>query len=642
MDNRFSDNNRFKESMLQQLRDRIEEDCCSRTMPGTQPNRVAMRHFMIFLLFGSHSQGNNDVEAILYGHVRDMLSSTESFTLFQADSTTSPDKVWEVYDKATINGCNIENNNTVILYPVFILKPSGETNDIDVVKKISTRFLNEGRTVVWQPFIIAPSNLPACRDTFLSCAEKLKSAMDHKHHNEEINNACVLSTSDERGMHVPVERLMQTVAVTAVLFNAAAQEGFLPADMLRSFRHDPHNGKYLFTSRSVSVTHPIRTLMLNRLLMAIAFFSGDTDQSAGEAMNNIDYTFIRNMAEQNLAKLPHRGDYIDFMPLAAVMPGSEYEARLRFFAEQLYWNPVCSPGAINALKPEMVKQFFHNFFQANGSLTLLFNILSTRSLRGITERGGSPLLHELEPVPLQPKELKSYKSAYDKWGRLCLNEINDLPKKMVAALEEELQKKEYLDRVREEKQCLDTLRSSIQQELSRMANYELCLENDPRDWFETFVGKHRAEAADRNRFFDNLFASAIINPNADKMDRYTKILDLCYQFLTLSIVSHDQYMNTLSEKSREQKRVDDYFIKIREHLLFTVPLLMQNEQEQANYIIGNPESALFNGIAAHATPGMSRLPVRNYDRIDLLRVSATFSVDVIKLGQPQAQGGEEK
>ena len=642
MDSQYSDNNRFKESMLQQLRDQIENDCCSRTMPGIQPNRVAMRHFMIFLLFGSSSSKNSDVEAILYGHVRDMLSSTESFALLQADSTASPDNVWEVYDKATRNGCNIENNNTVILYPVFILNSHGEMNDIDVVKKISMRFLNEGRTVVWQPFIIAPSNLPAFRDTFLSCAEKLKSAMDQKDPNEEINNACVLSTSDELAMNVPVERLMQTVAVTAVLFNAAAQEGFLPADMLRSFRHDPGSTNYFFTSRSVSVTHPIRTLMLNRLLMAIAFFSGETDQSAGEAMNKISYTFIRNMAEQNLAKLPHRGDYIDFMPLAAVMPGSEYEARLRFFAEQLYWNPVCSPGAINALKPEMVKQFFHNFFQANGSLTLLFNILSTRSLRGITERGGSPLLHELEPVPLQPKELKSYKSAYDKWGRLCLNEINDLPKKMVAALEEELQKKEYLDRVREEKQCLDTLRSSIQQELSRMANYELCLENDPRDWFESFVGKHQEEAVKKNQLFDKLFADAIINPNADKPDRYKELLELCYQFLTLSIVSHDQYMNTLSDKSRDPTRVNHYFSKIRGNWLFTVPLMKQNVQEQANYIIGNPDSLLFTGIADHATPGMSRLPVRNYDRIDLLRVSAAFSGDDIRLGQPQPQGGEEK
>ena len=618
----------FRDTITKKIRE-IERDVVNRTDLGRLSGRVETMNFMVFLLFGSADDLSEDAVDILEYYINDMLETPNSCVFVRADEYPSPeamaDRTLKLFQDAWETAVDVADLNTVLLCPVIFCEKDSQNDYLPFFRKLGETFRSLGKQIIWQPYVIE-SHMIGLNGTLRHDLEQLRDFVTSTRPGERVNNCCILTTSDERGHHVPAARLMPTVAVTSVLLNAAGRGNYTPSAIQSCLRHE-EGGVAFLTTRSVSVTYPARTLMLKHLIKAVDSYACNSDGK--DTMTKINFGFLSELIMQNLGQLPHRGGAVDFLPLCAVMPGNGSEETIQELAYRTYIAPVCGKDVMEKLCRKALIQFFNLFFYNNGSLEELFRILSEERFQLIEQRGGLPLDVPIEILDFRNRQLTEFGKFYTKWSQICLRKLQDAPKELAAKLTQDLKDPSHREKAREERKLLVDLRNLLREQISVMENYELLLEDDPDDWFHQYSSEHPEAAATGNKLFDQAIYSALIGSKESDTQRYETILTNCYDSIRPSLAERHSYLSDLNQRSMDPQKAKAFFDRLRTSWFYTV---RTRDSSENIFIVGDEDSHLFSALKRLSNAENGALEIEDYDRIDMLSISKPFAMeDIIEL-----------
>lgn len=606
----------------------------------SNPNRIPARNYIIFALAG----GDEDAQMILKHKVYNLLRNPDACAFINIDKNdasenTYPDLIEKIIEDASNNHVDVQDLFTIYLCPVISAVDADQQKLELFFSSVNDYMRKSGRSPIWQPFLLIKRSTQQYENIYsnISFIEHFLTGPGK----EISNRCCLLSYQDANGFTVHLEDLLQTVAMTVILQdsisdNQGSIEGVISRVRIASNNVDAD--KLFFTTRNSSISNPRRSIILQRMISAMEFFSGKTDPNTSDALRRMNFKFLNEIIKPYLDQLPHRDQKISFFPLYATMSGDDFHMRLEQVLAKYYSNPLNSKEAVSAQLNKAVDAFLYNFFLNNGSLQNLKEILVGGSIKDLFESHSMELSNfiPMEDIDLHNKKLDFLAvGEYAAAKQYCEKEINDASRKLMLKLASSLENSDLVSVISDIQEGLDTVIDVVNERLRKLKDAESVLVIDQNnkskdlsdvqsDWFINQAASNFEQYEKYNKAFDK----AILDLLKADTDDYDVILDICYDAVKGSAESNYEFLKKVSDEcSRDDSKAFDFINTIKRNWGYTLRFASYDESRDVTCVIGDPLNYLSRSIKDKFNA--TQFGFSGFDRIDVMRISAPFAPEEI-------------
>ena len=617
-------------------------------------NRMKARYFMFFLLFGADGQTRDMLER----KVRDLLCNPNACAFLQMDgeagAAASCDEAFEqVLLQAANRHVDVQNLNTVFLCPVLFVTHMQCEDVVPVLQSVDRFVQLAGKTPIWQPFAVMQRSVSQYANLHRALSQI--GAFIRADKSGSVQRCCLLSDQDSNGFSVPQENIMQTIAMTVALQNVETQSAGAAQPIYASVKISSNaagDGSLFFTARNAAITNPVRSLTLQRMNSAMDFFAGKTDDACEAALGRLDYSFVRQVLQPYMEKLPTLYDKVTFFPLYAVIGGADLQKRLQAVIDAYYVAPLRGGGAEAAQLAAAKEAFLQRFFAANGSLAMLRELAEEKKLSSAFlqySKNAVGMLPLEDPLPNRPKLAEFNSGLYLQARRYCEDLVCKAEITLLEQLGDYLCSNAMIAAVSHTEQVLKQAQACVAARIRTLRNAEtvLVLEQTVRrtdfdavqaGWFADRAADDPARYAGYNKRFDAMIYQMLLE---DGQTDYSALLEICYQAVKGSGYSNMAYLQRLSEEcERNEDRAAEFASIVEKSWCYTLRFLKHDENSDTTCIIGDPKNR-FCSVLQQRFKG-SLFAFNGFDRIDVLHISAPFRADNIWEWEQIRQKGEQQ
>lgn len=610
-------------------------------------NRMPAKFFMLFLLIG----GSTELADLLQRKVQGLLSNPKACAFLNPNDNTDKtlgQQVDQVLQEAAKSYVDVKNLNTVLLCPILFAE-TYEKSSLEMTLGSVREYLSlTGKAPIWQPYLVLNGNLEYYSQTYNGVIdmETFVTGLPEG----TVNRCCILSNQDENGFAVPVENILETIAVCSVLQNTKPENPDVAQVINRKVcadANDKNNRELFFTARSASVSNPVRSVTYQRMISAINFFSGDTDAESDDAMKRMNFHFIVELLEPYIGKLPHLDGQLSFFPLYGVMTGGSLHERLNQQINKYYREPLYGTAARESLSPAVRRRFFTMFFRNNGSLKELDDLIRTGTLENRMKQhvhecyGNHPM--EIEPAnkrDIQPFLIGEYKAARD----CCEQLIKDAGNHFLSELISDLSDKKTLNAIDEVRQSLEAVRQCMMDRQRQLRDIEIVLgvgktelyatfDAVQDNWFE-YIARSDERMGQLNRRFDGMVCEMLLTSVED----FSEILRVCYDAVKDRIDTNAAYLQKLSDEcAADPSKAAEFATAIEHSWCYTIRFIQRHAEEDVTCLIGDKENSFCQELQRRFNA--THFEFHGFDKLGVLHVSAPFkAADLFAWNQIEAQG----
>ncbi|MBE6679647.1 MAG: hypothetical protein E7598_03900 [Ruminococcaceae bacterium] len=611
--------------------------------------RMKARNFMFFLILGADEK----IKKVLERKVRDLLCNPDACEFWEIDDSSDNvsygEQFEEVLSAASNKHVDVVDLNNIFLCPVVFVKDRAVKNLVPILDSIGKHARSLGRNAIWQPFTVIHRSVSQYKNIYQSL-EQMKNFLSNKEYGA-TNRCCLLGDQDANGFAVPLENIMQTIAMTVVLQNVDKKTADADKPLLNSASMQIADNLF-FTARNAAVTNPIRSLIFQRMCSAIDFFSGKTDEDSRMAASKINYSFLAPYLSAHFEKLPKIDGKITFFPLYAVMDGPDFKKRLEDVISQFYTKPLTGGEKKGELLWNAKSGFLKEYFKGNGSLSYLREVVEGKELSSILRQRSSFQGFEIEPPLPKKSNISAFTSGmYANARRYCNDEVEKGSIRALDDLAEYIASKQTLQAIAEAEDMLKNAKECMQHRIRALRDAETIFvldsliatgdttadfEKEQNKWFsDKGSSGHYGKWNDR---FDAMLCDILLGKAPE--DR-SAMLDVCYDVVKGDIGSNTDYLIELNrECNRDSNRANEFAAIVEKSWCYTLRFVKRSEGNDATCIIGDSDYAFCRTLSEkfHATV----FEVPNFDRIDVLHISAPFSLEnLMEWEQIEKVGGAE-
>ena len=616
--------------------------------------QISTDYYMFFFLIGF----DDKTREMLNGNIQSMLRNRDvyGYAAIQGEQDLGKIGPWmtEKLTQAARSHADVGDLNTVYLAPIQAVG-SGSTELFEkTTQAISdcVRYLH--KEAYWQPFLMlrhGPNSAKENARTIVAMEKWIQASRAGI-----MNRCCLLSQRDNAGFEIPIENLMHTIAMTAIMQIAVQRElsnevadakSSIRQRVARNLQGEDRDALF-FTSRCVTVENPVRTLTLQRIRSAFDFFCGETDETSKNALQEMQYNFLGGVVRRNTEKLPQVNGRVSLIPIYSVMDGPQLEDRLWDFAAKTYKDPLFSETARNTLLRYGIPAFLDEYFGNNGALRELVKIDPN-----YVKLPGNVYSPELEDWYPSPKVASKFPHpAYDKVFQYCGKLVREYGAtafyELVRAIAGKSDSDEYSVKKGAEKLLadLEEIREILQERIRQLSSIETILltgktdvRKDARElsnaWLKDYSVSHSSQIREQNRQFDGALMRSLTKQVVDlpedfwqreNQNELLSLLEACEIAISGAADNNATYLQELAQACYNKDLLAEFFLEIRRGWSYSIQFLGGGELHGDTAILladmSNPFcQQLKDNFKAQSAS------VRGYDRIDILHLSAPFTPD---------------
>lgn len=599
-------------------------------------NRMPAKKYMIFLLIGV----DTEVQDTLKRKVRNLLSNPsacEFLTLTELETSEQIDELVSNVEKILLesskNHVEVQDLNNVLVCPIIFTEKGIFSKTVMVLDRVDQYMRKSGRSAIWQPFLVNNIEIAQYKNIYDGIQLILDFYKTEK--SGVINRCCILGNHDEKNFEVPLENILQTIASTAVLQNTDTMNADSFATFTSKIRLDTNEisgDKIFYTSRNIAISNPKRSYIFSRMNEAIEYFAGDTDVTSQVALDRLDYSFVKMLIRPYYDRLPRCANKITMFPLYAVIEGSDMIERLKKIIETYYYAPLYQSSESSRMLIDAKNEFLKQFFRNNGSLQLLSEAITSGKLQNaiLNTRKDYFVGVELDDIQTGNKKTQPFlQGNYLAAKERCLKIIQEFPSKVMEELAKNLTDCEMEHLVNDSINMLEETKRLINEKCRRLQEVEIQLldddTNERSNWIETLAVTNQKQFEDLNKKFDYQIYSLMVNNG----EEFTKILDICYDAVKTTACTNLEYLKKIGEEfSRNPDKDGDFFEKIRKNWTYTIRFIGRDISNDATCVIGDSDNAFCRNLISKFNATL--FDFKNFDRIDVLHLSAAFSPENIR------------
>lgn len=601
-------------------------------------NRIKARHFMFFILLGA----DEETRATLEQKVRDLLRNPDACEFIEITDVESSDSynelVQQAIDRASSKLVDVQDLNHFFLCPVLFSNNTSKVDTVSTLRSINQYVLDLGKDPIWQPFVVINISVEQYENiynAFSDMKDFIRSGTAGNH--EIINRCCVLSDKDGNGFQVTLENIMQTIAMTVVLQNVASEKSVSDqavANTVTIASNSIENNDLFFTARNAAITHPIRSITMQRMRSAIDYFSGKTDESSNDALAHINYSFINKIIKPVFDKLPTINQKITYFPLYSVIQGPDFEKRIASVAYKFYEEPLRGEEAISKQLDQAKEAFLGNFFAANGSLSYLKQLIQDGTLaKNFMDNAKNSLFSpdSNEQLPDKPKLSEFNSGVYLNVRNRCKAMIDGAGTKLLTDLSTSLCDESTIAAIDKIEETFTCAKDVVDERIRKLSALETVLvldrghDNSRDKWIVDAAAKNPKEYSEFNKEFDSLIYKMI---QQKEIADIGLMLDVCYK-AAKNKDSNIEYLNKLSYECQvNEDRAVEFASAVEKNWCYTLRFMKHDEHTDITCIIGDPENRFCHVLKNRFDATLYEF--KGFDRIDVLHISAPFAPENIR------------
>ncbi len=606
-------------------------------------NRIKARQFMFFILFGA----DEETRATLEQKVRDLLRNPDACEFIEITDVESSDSYNELLkqaiSRASSKFVDVSDLNHFLMCPVIFSNNPIKVDVVSTLHAIGECLNNNSKEPTWQPFLIInldDSQYDNIYKAFSDMITFIRSDTAGK--NEIINRCCVLSDKDGNGFQVTLENIMQTIAMTVVLQNVASEKSVSDqavANTVTISSNSVENNDLFFTARNAAITHPIRSITMQRMRSAIDYFSGKTDESSNDALAHINYSFINSIIKPVFDKLPTINQKITYFPLYSVMQGPDFEKRIANVAYKFYEEPLRGNEAISKQLDQAKEAFLGNFFAANGSLSYLKQLIQDGTLaKNFMDSAKNSLFSadSNEQLPDKSKLSEFNSGVYLNVRNRCKAMIDGAGTKLLTDLSTSLCDESTIAAIDKIEETFACAKEVVDERIRKLSALETVLVLDrghtsgnsddvQSKWIIDAAAKNPKDFSDFNKEFDSLIYKMI---QQKEIADIGLMLDVCYKAVK-NKDSNIEYLNKLSHECQvNEDSAVEFASAVEKNWCYTLRFMKHDEHTDITCIIGDPENRFCHVLKNRFDAALYEF--KGFDRIDVLHISAPFAPDNIR------------
>lgn len=604
-------------------------------------NRMKARFFMFYILIGADEQ----TREVLERKVRDLLRNPDACEFIHINGEELPESYDEIMEtaihKASNKHVDVQNLNNLFLCPVVFANNSSNIDFVSALKSIDNFVAVLGKMPVWQPFIVIDRSVSQYENISkaVSDMERFICSNDGGY----INRCCILSDKDSDGFSIPQENIMQTIAMTVVLQNVVS-DGSVACQPINSvaqiLSNSSEKNDLFFTARNAAVTNPVRSITMQRIKSAINYFSGKTDKTSQDTLSKIDFSFINNILYPALSQLPQIADgFVTYFPLYAVMNGPDLQQRLQEAIDKYYAEPLSGGGSKEEQIANAKKEFLVRFFALNGSLSELKEMIDDNDLSQkmiLNSKGKLKGINTSERLPDKIKNKEFLSGMYLNARNYCEKIILEAGTGLIDELGKSLCDNSTKRVIEEIENAFKLVDEVVEDRLRTLRDVETVLAIDStiqsdsfdsihNEWMIKTATQNQKAFYEYNKNFDDLVHAMVQHKNTDDI---TDMLDVCYEAVKGRGYTNTEYLSRLSEEcQKNEERAIEFTKEIEKNWCYTLRFLKYDENRDSACIIGDPGNRFCTVLKERF--GASLYEFKDFDRIDVLRISSPFSPDNI-------------
>lgn len=660
------DHNREIEQTLLQIEDLVEGESGE-----GRKNRIGVKNFLLFLMFG----GEEKDEKILSRKVKSLLADprTCAVVTLGEDSEENPSEDPSAESKedpvasptAKINGIlesagrdyvDVQDLNTVYVCPVLFAARVDKQRLTASIDEIDRFMKDKRKKTVWQPFLLLRDEVELYGN-ICNCFDFMTEFIAEKYsdYSAIVNRCCVLSSTADNGFYVEPDSLLQTVALVSVMQNAALRNPDELAAIngkIRVNENDTEKKNYFFTARAAAVVNPKLSYTLQRIFSAFQFFSGATDTSSEHALGKINYASIDEVVRPFRGKLPSRNGKITLYPIYGVMKSPEMEQNMRRLLNDLYLSPFFSKETSNALMESALRWFFKCYFENNGSLQKLKELIESGVLAAELEKAKSNVINPnggairlvFDDIAWDNQKLKDIAAPYRGYADTVRQSVFKVPGELLGSISGALTNGSFRTRIDEMLNAFQNVERVVKNHLRIVQKSEIVIHvgmTAVRSSFaETEEGWIKDQSTNQsfqalNQKFDDGVRQMLFNVNGIGI---RDLLMVCYGAVQGQCFRDEEYISRLSvEAGRNHSIVENHAGEINDNLRFTIRFLNRSSVDDFMCVVGDPENEFYKRLKEYYN-GIG-FGLTDFDRIDMLHISAPFELKEIDEWERIAEKG---
>lgn len=647
---------------------RIEANALERSSSRAM-RQISTDYYMFFLLIGF----DDTTREMLNSNIQSMLRNRDVYGYAAIQGEQDLEKIgrWMTgrLSQAARSHANVGDLNTVFIAPVQAVG-TGNTELFEKTTQVigdCVQYLH--KEAYWQPFLMLRHGPNSAKENTQAIM-----AMEHWLHDSRdgiVNRCCLLSQRDNAGFEIPIENLMHTISMTAIMQIAYLRDqGNEVADAKSSIRRRVARDLYgesrndlFFTSRCVTVENPVRTLTLHRIRSAFDYFCGETDETSKNALAQMKYNFLGSVVNHNLEKLPRINGRISLIPIYSVMDGPELENRLRDFAAKTYKDPLVGESARNTLLRYGIPAFLDEYFGNNGALRELVTI-DPKRIKLPANVYAPEIEHWFPPKKVAAKFTNpAYATVFQWCGRLVQEYGATAFIELVRTIAGKSDSDEYCVKKGAEKLLIDLeeIREMLEERIRQLGSIETILltgksevlknaEDLSNAWLKDFSVNHPTQMREQNRQFDSAIMRSLTKQvvelpedywQREDQDELIALLDACEIAISDATDNNASYLKELSDICYNKDLLKEFFKIIRRGWSYSIQFLGGGELHGDTAImLGDMHNVFCQKLKEdiHAQSAS----VRGYDRIDILHLSAAFAPDKLHSWMDNATEDEKE
>ncbi len=576
---------------------------------------LATTHFVIFLLFGCKDEQKN----LLSTRANKVISDRQAYALVKVEEKNDVLKALENEVERASNGhIKVKDLNEIHICPVIISENAMVDHYSEIVRSVNGYL--QGRTirVEWKPFLLL-NTLSANASAWLDAvAETIQELGTHS-----SCRCCVLTNKDEDNMGVAEEKLLTTLLF--VSFLNVVQVTREDIGMHIAYRNETPQ-KLFYTAQTAFIENPVVSRILERMTGLMERFS-----SVVPSTEDVNMEFMLQILKGLYHKMPHEGKSISLVPLFSVMPGKDFDKRLKEFANKYYLSVTLSGSTKKKTFADIASQFLHSYIKAGKGLddlkSLIYNDEGIKEYCPVQVSGISIL--DLPNYPPLAKRNDETIGHYEKCALRLKHELINLGKNLLIDFFRSPEFTDLPDQYGKARDRLDESVSEMHQVKQKYLALDVTLPllNDPD---EVWLEKRSRDPDIVNSYVKSVCALALSSNEEEFNHELSELFERLYQISKelSGGLGANAYMKLVSEtcSAVDSDEAKACLSTIRKALKF--PINRGIGHESYSYVWGSKENKLYDVWEKHhefiSTKSML-LPLESNERFGVLRISNGFS-----------------
>lgn len=580
----------------------------------TGESYLVTTHFVIFLLFGC----NEEQSRALTTKANKLIAERQAFVVI--DASGNPGVVQSVEDaieKVSDAQIDVENLTEMHLCPVIISENANPEKYCEIIFAVNAYLQKRDIRTEWKAFLLLNTILENAAAWLDAIDEGIRSLGSMR-----SCRCCVMTRKDEDGFGVAEERLLTTILFIAFLNTVNETREELGRQIVIE---ESAPDSLFYTAQTALIENPVVTRIFKRMGGLLERLCLHSPQE-----RDIDMGFMQKILQHCFDKMPVEDGYVSLLPLYGVMPGPDFESRLRKFAYRHYLSFIQGVKEKNAVYAQITKGFLHSYLRhgkgGDGLASLIGNEEELSRLHRIQLQGIN--IKELIPYPGKQDAAE----IYEKIAASLKVELVNIGKRL---LESYFKSDEFTTLPRKYYAVVDKLNDIIKEmtEITRKRSKQditLPLLNDPD---EKWIESESKDSMVIDGFLQSFCYLALAESDEMFEDEFSALLDRLYQ-VSKSLSggnSAQSYMKLVSDTCAEtdSDAAKQCVKEIGGKLRFPVRVRGNiGKESSCTYVWGSEGNKLYSAWQKYHEIINARstfLPLSSNERLAILRVSAPFS-----------------